>query len=693
MRTGTAKALFIGIALCGIALCGFAFADAASAPDFHFVFDPNQLRWDLTNGVIHAAFQINPASRFELVQIDHVENGVTWKSTASSSPIHLKLGRNSYDANTLYRLTGQHAESPDAKTMRQVIQLQDLLGTAAIKLEIEMYSGQPVLRYRTSITNLTTHREFATVDDMLPLTFSADAQSLRLWRVAQWSASTDKDFQTSQVTLADGVASSLATGSDGTYCTWMALRDENDRGIFAGWEFDGQTLASARYSSSDGLLSLSANMKSLYHPIAAGDTFITPHAFIGLFQGDWDEAGFRTQQFSESVLAVPAPDGFPYVSWDSFGYQTNINEEILRQNATAAAKLGVELFIVDLGWAREIGDWREDPQKFPGGLRAISDFVHALGMKFGLHFALAEAMADAPVLQDNPDWTSSQSYGYFGAQSLCLSNKPTQDWIVEQAVEMIDNYNVDWILQDGQTMVKECTKTTHTHDPRDSNYANSVDGIDAVVSQIRALRPNVMWENCENGGSMMTFNMVQRYVTSITNDASGALAARQGVYGATYPFSPRYADRYMPEDPSSTYITRSYMFGGPWHFMNQLPDMDADAAALAAEEIATYKKIRARIDSGMVYHVTSPPAEGRTDALQSYRAIDDTAIAIVTRQDSPENSSVIHIYGLQDAKTYRVHFQDDPRNLSMTGAQLADIGVRVKLPEAQSAEIVYVEPM
>jgi alpha-galactosidase len=242
-------------------------------------------------------------------------------------------------------------------------------------------------------------------------------------------------------------------------------------------------------------------------------------------------------------------------------------------------------------------------------------------------------------------------------------------------------------------MVKKCTKTTHTHDSRDSNYANSVDGIDAVVSQIRAQRPNVMWENCENGGNMMTFSMVQRYVTSITNDASGALGARQGVYGATYPFPPRYADRYMPEDPSNTYITRSYMFGGPWHLMNQLPAMSATSTALVTQEIATYKNVRARIDSGMVYHVTAPPASGRTDALQSYNAAGDRAIAIVTRENSGEDFADIKILGLQAAKTYRVYFQDDARTLSMTGEQLAADGVRVNLPASQSAEIVYVEPM
>ena len=57
---------------------------------------------------------------------------------------------------------------------------------------------------------------------------------------------------------------------------------------------------------------------------------------------------------------------------------------------------------------------------------------------------------------------------------------------------MIDDYNVDWILQDGANMVKQCTKTTHTHDPADSNYANAVEGMNSVVSAVQAARPNVL---------------------------------------------------------------------------------------------------------------------------------------------------------------------------------------------------------
>jgi len=220
-----------------------------------------------------------------------------------------------------------------------------------------------------------------------------------------------------------------------------------------------------------------------------------------------------------------------------------------------------------------------------------------------------------------------------------------------------------------------------------------VNGINAVVSAIREQRPNTVWENCENGGNMMTFNMVQSYVTSVTNDASGALGTRQGTYGATYPFSTRFADRYMPEQPTSTYITRSYLFGGPWHFMNQLVSMTPDATELARKEIQIYKQIREHIRDGKVYHVTpAPVAGGRTRSKVTRRRT-------IRRSQSSSATAALRIMpmvkllGLHPNRSYRVQFEDDARVLTMTGEQIAQQGVRVNLPAAQVGEIVYVSPL
>jgi alpha-galactosidase len=215
-----------------------------------------------------------------------------------------------------------------------------------------------------------------------------------------------------------------------------------------------------------------------------------------------------------------------------------------------------------------------------------------------------------------------------------------------------------------------------------------VEGINAVVAEIQRRRPNVLWENCEDGGNMMTFNMVRSYVTSIAADDSGPLTTRKAVYGATYPFSPRYADRYMPEESLDLYTTRSFLFGGPWIFMNRLPDVKPQDLALAAREIQLYKEIRRQIREGRVYHLTSRPEEGAIDAIQGFHEESGSSVVIVTRDGGQQSTFQLRPKGLSPEVSYLVRFENSGRTETVTGLQLMESGIRVDLPEARTAEVV-----
>jgi hypothetical protein len=370
-----------------------------------------------------------------------------------------------------------------------------------------MYAGHPVLRSSVRFQNLKSNPVVVVHADIAPFSFADSGGVYRAFRVNQFSlGGMAGNFEPLEDPLTRDAPVVVNSGAYRNQCSWLAIRDQDNRGLFAGWEFNGRAVATIQHSPDEGLLRLSAGIEQLNRPLQSMEEFVVPAVFLGGYRGDWDEAGYRTQRFVEAANAMPAPDSeFPYVAWNSWGYGPEINEAILRRNAEIAASIGVELFLVDLGWARQLGDWQADPVKFPSGLKGLSDYVHSLGMKFGLHYALLEAAPDSPVLLQNPDWTSSVDNTYLGlGTSLCASHQPVREWLVEQTLRMIDDYGVDWVLQDGENMVKECSKTTHTHDPQDSNYSNSVDGIDAIVDEALRRRPAVVWENCEDGGNMMT---------------------------------------------------------------------------------------------------------------------------------------------------------------------------------------------
>ena len=115
---------------------------------------------------------------------------------------------------------------------------------------------------------------------------------------------------------------------------------------------------------------------------------------------------------------------------------------------------------------------------------------------------------------------------------------------------MIGEYHVYWILHNGENMVNKCTQSTHTHNADDSNHANFVHGLNAVVSAIQAARPKR--PRGELRGRRQQDDVQHgEELRHLTKDASGSLGSRRAAHGVTFPFSPRHAERYMPNSNGS----------------------------------------------------------------------------------------------------------------------------------------------
>ncbi|WP_448697497.1 glycoside hydrolase family 27 protein [Mucilaginibacter sp. AW1-3] len=89
-------------------------------------------------------------------------------------------------------------------------------------------------------------------------------------------------------------------------------------------------------------------------------------------------------------LALTPPMGWN--SWNTF--QTNINEKLVRDIADVMVASGMKdvgytYIVLDDGWmAKERdagGNLVADPVKFPSGMKALADYIHAKGLKFGLY--------------------------------------------------------------------------------------------------------------------------------------------------------------------------------------------------------------------------------------------------------------------------------------------------------------------
>jgi alpha-galactosidase len=312
-------------------------------------------------------------------------------------------------------------------------------------------------------------------------------------------------------------------------------------------------------------------------------------------------------------------------------------------------------------------------------------------MKFGVHVAIAQMAPDAPAALAHPEWLAFGGNDYYGAGAICLGHQPCQEWLIDALVRLIGEEHLDYIIQDGEDVVKRCLRTDHTHAPGDSNYANSTTGLDRVIAAVRRAHPHLVWENCEDGGCMLTYRMARLCHTSITVDNIASYATRQGIYGASYPFSPRYSVRYFEDEPTP-YTLRSALFGGPLILMQRIGDYDAQQMADTQAAIAQYKHLRTIIRGGKVIHLLPPRSNvehhGRGwDAIQAVTPDQARSVVMVYRALGGPPERVIRPRGLRPGASYTVRYADAGRVEVRRAEEIQDHGLTVALAELSSEVI------
>ncbi len=88
-------------------------------------------------------------------------------------------------------------------------------------------------------------------------------------------------------------------------------------------------------------------------------------------------------------LALTPPMGWN--SWNKFA--CDVNEDLIKQTADAMVKNGMkdagyQYIVIDDCWHGErdsLGFIHPDPKRFPSGMKALADYIHSLGLKFGIY--------------------------------------------------------------------------------------------------------------------------------------------------------------------------------------------------------------------------------------------------------------------------------------------------------------------
>lgn len=90
-------------------------------------------------------------------------------------------------------------------------------------------------------------------------------------------------------------------------------------------------------------------------------------------------------------------------AWHGKPYLHDMHEERMLAEIDVAARMGIDVFVVDTGWFQRCGDWEPSPIRFPNGIAPLRDRLTAHGMRLGLWFGPQHAGTASRLLAAHED--------------------------------------------------------------------------------------------------------------------------------------------------------------------------------------------------------------------------------------------------------------------------------------------------
>ena len=438
------------------------------------------------------------------------------------------------------------------------------------------------------------------------------------------------------------------------------------------------------------------------YPLKPGESLETPE-----FYGGFSDHGFGaasrllhtlelTQIEPHGIHARPRP--VLYNSWEATEF--NVTEAGQMALADKAAKLGVELFVIDDGWFGKrnndragLGDWVVNPQKFPHGLQTVIQHVNSLGMDFGLWVEPEMVNPDSDLYRAHPDWVMNfpgrPRSELRNQLVLNLARDDVRDYIFNALDKLATEYNIRYFKWDMNRTFSEPGWPEVAPDEEKEIWVKYVRNLYDIMRRLRAKHPNLEFESCSGGGGRIDLGIL-RYVDEFwTSDNTEAFDRLRIQEGFTEAYAPKLMSAWVTDVPNTNGRSTPLQFRflvamqgalGIGANLNKWTEQDNE---FAARMIALDKKIRNTVQFGSLYRILSPRTNDTT--ANEYVSKDGREAVLFAFRHSQQYNTLpplIRLQGLDEKAVYRLESIDNKlldKQTELSGAWLMQNGIQLVL--------------
>jgi len=438
------------------------------------------------------------------------------------------------------------------------------------------------------------------------------------------------------------------------------------------------------------------------YPLKPGESLDTPQFFAGFSAAGFGGASRLLHRFEREKI-LPGGAGARvrpvlYNSWEATTF--NVNEDGQKLLAEKAAKLGVELFVMDDGWFGKrnndragLGDWFVNPQKFPQGLKPLIDRVNQLGMDFGLWVEPEMVNADSDLYRSHPDWVINfpgrPRSELRNQMILNLARSDVREYVFGFLDKLASTYNIRYFKWDMNLSFSE--PGWPEMEPADQRklWVEYVRNLYEVMDRLRARHPKLEIESCSGGGGRVDLGILQHVDEVWTSDNTEAFDRLRIQEGFSQAYAAKVMSAWVTDVPNmntrSTPLQYRFLVAmqgalGIGANLNRFTESDS---AMAAKMIEIYKRIRHTVQGGNLYRLLSPRLDDVT--ANEYVSNDGKQAVLFAFRHSQEYNTAapaIRLRGLEERALYKLESADGKlvdKQPQLSGAYLMRAGLNLNL--------------
>ena len=332
-------------------------------------------------------------------------------------------------------------------------------------------------------------------------------------------------------------------------------------------------------------------------------------------------------------------------SWEASYF--DFTGESLLKLASEAAKLGIEMFVMDDGWfgqrdsdLRGLGDWKVNEKKLGCSLGELIGKINDMGLKFGIWIEPEMVNEDSDLYREHPDWAfvipGRRPNRSRHQLVLDFSRKEVVDYIYDQICAVLDQGNVEYIKWDMNRSIADVYSATA--DSQGRVLHDYVLGLYDFLERLVQRYPNILLEGCSGGGGRFDAGMLYYTPQIWCSDNTDAIDRLEIQYGTSFIMKTR----------------GTVALAGTFGYELNLNELSEEDKAEIRRQIAEYKKYADLVQKGTYYRLTNPQTDNQ-GAWEFVSGDQKEALVQVVGIKKHANMTVdyIKVKGLKENTMYR----------------------------------------